>query len=106
MVPFWAMSDTDKTLLVLKILFVGFGWGLLIVGAIAVMCLFMLLVQDRLNILEERREKRRKESQTEPFSPTTDPQVTAFKVRQTRRRLRAEHDEFFRNVQELHDDLR
>lgn len=101
MLPFWAMSDKDKTLLVLKFLLLAYGWAMLIVGAIAVMCFFMQVAQDVVNRLNDRRENRRDE-----FSPTTDPQVTAFKLQQTRRHIRSEQDEFFRNVQELHNDLR
>lgn len=106
MPSFWAMSDMDKTLLVLKFLFLAYGWAMLIVGAISVMCFFMLVAQDVMNRMDDRREERRQEDRTETFSPTTDPQVTAFKIKQTRRRIRSEQDEFFRNVQELHDDLR
>lgn len=99
MSSFWAMSDPDKTLLVLKILLIGFGWALVIVGALVIMAFIMLLAQDFMIRLEERQEE-------SGYSPQTDPQVTAFKIKQTRRRIRSEQDEFFRNVQELQNDLR
>lgn len=102
MSSFWAMSDVDKTLLVLKILLIAFGWASMIIAAIVVMCFFMLVAKDFLEVLEERREKRQKAE----YSPETDHQVAAFKLKQARRRIQNERDEFFRNVQELHNDLR
>lgn len=98
MSSFWAMSDSDKTLLVLKILLISFGWASLIIAATAVMSFCLFLGKDYL----EKREERRKNV----FSPKTDPQVTAFQLKQTRRRIRQEQDEFFNIVQELQDDLR
>lgn len=102
MLPLWSMSDLDKTLLVLKISLIAFGWVSMIIGAIAVMCFFMLLGQHWLERLQERREKR----QMSAYPPKDDPQMAAFKLKQTRRRIRNEQDEFFDIVQELQNDLR
>lgn len=99
MSDFWAMSDVDKTLLVLKILLVAFAWAEIMIAAIVVMVFCLLLGQDYL----EKREERRKEK---PYSPQDDPQVAAFQLKQTRRRIRNEQDEFFDIVQELQDGLR
>lgn len=85
---FWAMSDVDKTLLVLKILVVAFGWASVIIAAIAVMALCLLVGKDYLEKREE-------------------PQVVTFQLKQTRRDIRADQDdEFFDTVQELQNELR
>lgn len=80
MSAFWAMSDMDKLLLVLKILTIGFGWASLIIGAIGIIYLVVTYIHA---VVQDWKEPRRQRLQ------------------------RCEgHDEFFRNVEEILNDLR
>lgn len=55
MQEFWAMSDLSKLILVLKILLVGYGWGMLIFSSL----LIILLTVDYLKMwIREWREER------------------------------------------------
>lgn len=76
---FWAMSDTDKTLLVLKILLIGFGWAMLILGAIAMIYIVVSWIHE---IVQDWKDSRRQRCSCEGT------------------------DEFFRNVEEIQNDLR
>lgn len=97
---FWSMSDLDKLILTLKILLVGFAWAAIIIAWV----LILLLICDW---FAERRGKK-PDSTPKPgrLPHSDDPQIGIFQLKQVRRERQHERDEFFKNVQEIHNDLR
>lgn len=103
MQSFWEMSDSDKLKLVGEIFLIAFGWASLIIAAIAVMVLTVEWVRHYLPDWEQERLKKR---QMRVYCPDPDPQMGIFQLQQARRERQIEREEFFRNVQEIQNDLR
>ena len=97
---FWAMSNFDKLILSLKILVVGFGWASIIFAWV----LLMFLISDW--FVDRWREKRRNNPKPGKLPTSNDPQLDLFQLKQVRRERQQERDEFFKNVQEIQNDLR
>lgn len=81
MLGFWAMSDTDKILLVLKILMVGFGWASLIIGAIGLIYIVVSWIHE---VVQDWKESRRR----------------------CCKHCEGNDEHLFRNVEEILNDLR
>lgn len=97
---FWALSNLEKLILLLKIMLVGASWVAIIIVWVVILFVFC-------DALHERWLKKQ-ETTPKPgtLPPSPDPQIGIFQLRQVRRERQRERDEFFNNVQEIQNELR
>lgn len=100
---FWNLSDTEKLILILKILVMGFGYAMVIVPCIIIVA---VLVDDILDRLRERRERKRSKQQKNQLNVYTPFAVGTSSLDEARGRHRDDSTvEFFVSSREvLHND--
>lgn len=103
---FWAMDDADKIWLIVQYSAVTLFVLSVLFSAVLIIGLAIDGIADHISDKREQRQTDAYQSQHSAYSPADDPQVAVFQLKQVRRERQKERDEFFRNVEEIHNDLR